>query len=154
MLPCLALLGSGHQQRGHATQSTTACPLAGSSYTHPPHVYAHGTRRTCCACHALMASTQQPLPLPPLQAMAALQERNEELTAHSEAQLAAQAAQAQEVKAEMETRLAATERKVYALTKERDALRKTGDKLADVNTLLKEKDDIIKQVRGGGRCRV
>jgi hypothetical protein len=48
--------------------------------------------------------------------------------------------------AELESRLAASERKVYALGKERDALRKSGDKLADASTLLKEKDDIIKQV--------
>lgn len=35
---------------------------------------------------------------------------------------------------------------VYALTKERDALKRGNEKLSDYNALLKEKDDIIKQV--------
>lgn len=43
---------------------------------------------------------------------------------------------------------------VYALTKERDALRKGAEKLADYSALIKEKDDIIKQVRGSGGCVV
>lgn len=35
---------------------------------------------------------------------------------------------------------------VYALTKERDALKRGTEKLADYGALLKEKDEIIKQV--------
>ena len=35
---------------------------------------------------------------------------------------------------------------VYALSKERDALRRGADKLSSTSELLKEKDDIIKQV--------
>jgi hypothetical protein len=35
---------------------------------------------------------------------------------------------------------------VYALTKERDALRKGSEKIADYSALIKEKDGIIKQV--------
>lgn len=35
---------------------------------------------------------------------------------------------------------------VYALTKERDALKRGNEKLADYSSLLKEKDGIIKQV--------
>ena len=38
---------------------------------------------------------------------------------------------------------------VYALTKERDALRKGSEKIADYSALIKEKDGIIKQV---SRC--
>jgi len=37
---------------------------------------------------------------------------------------------------------------VYALSKERDALRRGSDKLTSATDLLKEKDDIIKQVWG------
>lgn len=37
---------------------------------------------------------------------------------------------------------------VYALTKERDALRRGAEKLTSANDLLKEKDDIITQVCG------
>lgn len=36
---------------------------------------------------------------------------------------------------------------MYALTKERDALRKGSEKIADYSALIKEKDGIIKQVR-------
>lgn len=38
---------------------------------------------------------------------------------------------------------------VYAVSKERDALRKGAEKLADYGALIKEKDDIIKQVHRG-----
>lgn len=50
-------------------------------------------------------------------------------------------------RAEFEARLAASERKVYALSKERDALRRGNEKLATVTDLLKEKDAIISQAR-------
>jgi TATA element modulatory factor len=36
---------------------------------------------------------------------------------------------------------------VYALSKERDALRRGSDKLSSAAGLLKEKDDIIQQAR-------
>ncbi len=50
------------------------------------------------------------------------------------------------MRVEFESRLGAAERKVYALTKERDALRRGADKLNSVNDLVKEKDAIIQQV--------
>ena len=50
------------------------------------------------------------------------------------------------VQAECERRLGAAERKVYALAKERDALRRGSDKLSSAHDLLKEKDSIIAQV--------
>lgn len=39
---------------------------------------------------------------------------------------------------------------MYALTKERDALKKGSEKLADYGALIKEKDGIIKQVMEEG----
>lgn len=73
-----------------------------------------------------------------------MQARNEELVTKaakvSEEDMAA-------VQAECERRLGAAERKVYALAKERDALRRGSDKLSSANDLLKEKDNIIAQVR-------
>jgi hypothetical protein len=78
-----------------------------------------------------------------VQVVAGLQERNEQLALKS-AQLSE--ADYESIRSEFETRLAAAERKVYALTKERDALRKGAEKLADYGALIKEKDDIIKQV--------
>ena len=48
---------------------------------------------------------------------------------------------------EFEARLAASERKVYALTKERDALRRGSEKLSGLDDLLREKDSIITQAR-------
>lgn len=47
---------------------------------------------------------------------------------------------------EAEARLATAERKVYALTKERDALKRGSDKLSGMDDLVREKDAIIKQV--------
>lgn len=41
---------------------------------------------------------------------------------------------------------------VYALSKERDALRRGSDKLTSATDLLREKDDIIKQVRFVRQC--
>ncbi|XP_048328426.2 golgin candidate 5 isoform X2 [Ziziphus jujuba] len=59
--------------------------------------------------------------------------------------------------AEMETlreeyhqRVATLERKVYALTKERDTLRREQNKKSDAAALLKEKDEIITQVMAEG----
>ncbi|KAL0441518.1 UNVERIFIED_CONTAM: Golgin candidate 5 [Sesamum radiatum] len=47
---------------------------------------------------------------------------------------------------EYHQRVAALERKVYALTKERDTLRREHNKKSDAVALLKEKDEIISQV--------
>lgn len=47
---------------------------------------------------------------------------------------------------EYEVRLGASERKVYALTKERDMLKRGQEKLTSANDLIKEKDSIIAQV--------
>ena len=72
-----------------------------------------------------------------------MQVRNEELVVKaakvSEEDMAA-------VQAECGRRLGAAERKVYALVKERDALRRGSDKLSSAHDLLKEKDSIIAQV--------
>ena len=51
------------------------------------------------------------------------------------------------VRAEFEARLGAADRKVYALTKERDALRRGADRLNSAHDLVKEKDAIIQQAR-------
>ena len=72
-----------------------------------------------------------------------VQAKNEELVTKaakvSEEDMAA-------VQEECERRLGAAERKVYALVKERDALRRGSDKLSSAHDLLKEKDSIIAQV--------
>lgn len=45
--------------------------------------------------------------------------------------------------------------KVYALTKERDMLRREQSRKSDLSPLLKEKDEIIKQVMAeGNSCRL
>ena len=78
-----------------------------------------------------------------------VQARNEELVIKaakvSEEDMAA-------VQAECERRLGAAERKVYALVKERDALRRGSDKLSSAHDLLKEKDSIIAQVSAHLHC--
>ncbi|KAJ4952297.1 hypothetical protein NE237_029129 [Protea cynaroides] len=51
---------------------------------------------------------------------------------------------------EYHQRVAALERKVYALTKERDTLRREQNKKSDAAALLKEKDEIINQVMAEG----
>ena len=71
------------------------------------------------------------------------QARNEDL-ARSAAALSEQ--DAETMRLEFEARLGAAERKVYALTKERDALRRGAEKHASVADLVKEKDAIIQQV--------
>ncbi len=48
---------------------------------------------------------------------------------------------------EYEARLGAAERKVYALTKERDMLKRGQEKLTSATDLVKEKDSIIAQVQ-------
>ncbi len=59
----------------------------------------------------------------------------------------------EEVRADLEGRLAAAERRAYALAKERDALRRTADGMAAVNAQLAERDDTIKQVGLASRGR-
>ncbi|TVU00556.1 hypothetical protein EJB05_54019 [Eragrostis curvula] len=51
------------------------------------------------------------------------------------------------LKDEYHQRVATLERKVYALTKERDTLRREQNKKSDAAALLKEKDEIISQIR-------
>ncbi|XP_068647129.1 golgin candidate 5-like [Aristolochia californica] len=51
---------------------------------------------------------------------------------------------------EYHQRVASLERKVYALTKERDTLRREQSKKSDATALLKEKDEIISQVMAEG----
>ncbi|PKA62883.1 Golgin candidate 5 [Apostasia shenzhenica] len=51
---------------------------------------------------------------------------------------------------EYHQRVAALERKVYALTRERDTLRREQNKRSDATALLKEKDEIITQVMAEG----
>ncbi|XP_052181341.1 golgin candidate 5 isoform X1 [Diospyros lotus] len=51
---------------------------------------------------------------------------------------------------EYHQRVAALERKVYALTRERDTLRREQSKKSDAAALLKEKDEIINQVMAEG----
>ena len=48
---------------------------------------------------------------------------------------------------EFEARVGAAERKVYALSKERDMLRRNAEKLNSATDLVKEKDNIIAQVQ-------
>ena len=75
--------------------------------------------------------------------MKCMQARNEEL-ARKSAAVSEQDLEA--MRAEFHARMEAAERKVYALTKEREALRRGTDKLSSANDLLKEKDAIIQQV--------
>ncbi|KAK9865958.1 hypothetical protein WJX84_011519 [Apatococcus fuscideae] len=81
------------------------------------------------------------------QVMQALQRKNEEL-ARSKAKVSEE--DLETMRAEFEHRLAESTRKVYAITKERDALRRGSDKLSSVNELIKEKDSIIQQVMEEG----
>lgn len=71
-----------------------------------------------------------------------LQAKNEELARKS---AAISEEDLDSVRAEFEARLGVADRKVYALTKERDALRRGADKLNSANDLVKEKDAIIQQ---------
>lgn len=74
----------------------------------------------------------------------------EQLTQRNE-QLALKAVKVSEedlesLRSEFEQRLAAAERKCFQLQKEKDALRKTASKSADMDAIIKEKDDLAKQV--------
>ncbi|XP_073159474.1 golgin candidate 5 [Henckelia pumila] len=59
-------------------------------------------------------------------------------------------AEVESLREEYHQRVAALERKVYALTKERDTLRREQNKKSDAAALLKEKDEIISQVMAEG----
>ncbi|XP_030491769.2 golgin candidate 5 [Cannabis sativa] len=59
-------------------------------------------------------------------------------------------AEVETLREEYHQRVAALERKVYALTKERDTLRREQNRKSDAAALLKEKDEIITQVMAEG----
>ncbi|GAB4842243.1 hypothetical protein Ancab_012209 [Ancistrocladus abbreviatus] len=59
-------------------------------------------------------------------------------------------AEIESLREEYHQRVATLERKVYALTKERDTLRREQNKKSDAAALLKEKDEIISQVMAEG----
>ncbi|KAG8388344.1 hypothetical protein BUALT_Bualt02G0115900 [Buddleja alternifolia] len=59
-------------------------------------------------------------------------------------------AEIESLREEYHQRVAALERKVYALTKERDTLRREQSRKSDAAALLKEKDEIITQVMAEG----
>lgn len=59
-------------------------------------------------------------------------------------------AELETLREEYHQRVATLERKVYALTKERDTLRREQNKKSDAAALLKEKDEIINQVMAEG----
>ncbi|KAG8379970.1 hypothetical protein BUALT_Bualt07G0144900 [Buddleja alternifolia] len=59
-------------------------------------------------------------------------------------------AEIESLREEYHQRVAALERKVYALTRERDTLRREQSKKSDAAVLLKEKDEIISQVMAEG----
>ncbi|KAI3980188.1 hypothetical protein MKX01_033329 [Papaver californicum] len=59
-------------------------------------------------------------------------------------------AETEALREEYHQRVATLERKVYALTRERDTLRREQNKRSDVAALLKEKDEIITQVMAEG----
>ncbi|PIA64915.1 hypothetical protein AQUCO_00100406v1 [Aquilegia coerulea] len=59
-------------------------------------------------------------------------------------------AEVEVLREEYHQRVATLERKVYALTKERDTLRREQNKKSDAAALLKEKDEIINQVMAEG----
>ncbi|XP_059641956.1 golgin candidate 5 [Cornus florida] len=59
-------------------------------------------------------------------------------------------AEVESLREEYHQRVSALERKVYALTKERDTLRREHNKKSDAAALLKEKDEIINQVMAEG----
>ncbi|XP_062008397.1 golgin candidate 5 [Rosa rugosa] len=59
-------------------------------------------------------------------------------------------AEVESLREEYHKRVATLERKVYALTKERDTLRREQNKKSDAAALLKEKDEIITQVMAEG----
>lgn len=64
----------------------------------------------------------------------------------------AESDEALEAKKQLQSKIEAAERKIYALTKERDVLKRQNDGVGSTNSLLKEKDNMIKQVMEEGEA--
>ncbi|XP_010417789.1 PREDICTED: golgin candidate 5 [Camelina sativa] len=83
--------------------------------------------------------------------IAKLMHENEQLKSVSEdLKRKSNEAEVESLREEYHQRVATLERKVYALTKERDTLRREHNKKSDAAALLKEKDEIINQVMAEG----
>lgn len=83
--------------------------------------------------------------------IAKLMNENEQLKAVTEDfKRKSNEAEVESLREEYHQRVATLERKVYALTKERDTLRREQNKKSDAAVLLKEKDEIITQVMAEG----
>ncbi|KAL7152463.1 hypothetical protein ABFS83_04G098800 [Erythranthe nasuta] len=82
--------------------------------------------------------------------IAKLMNENEQLKAMIDLNRKTNEAETESLREEYLQRGAALERKVYALTKERDTLRREQNKKSDAAALLKEKDEIITQVMAEG----
>lgn len=83
--------------------------------------------------------------------IAKLMNENEQLKAVTEdLRRKSSDAEIESLREEYHQKVSALERKVYALTKERDTLRREHNKKSDAAALLKEKDEIITQVMAEG----
>lgn len=83
--------------------------------------------------------------------IAKLMNENEQLKAVTEdLRRKSNDAEVESLREEYHQKVASLERKVYALTKERDTLRREQNKKSDAAALLKEKDEIINQVMAEG----
>lgn len=83
--------------------------------------------------------------------IAKLMHENEQLkSATEDLKRKSNEAEVESLREEYHQRVATLERKVYALTKERDTLRREQNKKSDAAALLKEKDEIINQVMAEG----
>lgn len=83
--------------------------------------------------------------------IAKMMNENEQLKAALEdARRKSNEAEVESLREEYHQRVSTLERKVYALTKERDTLRREQNKKSDAAALLKEKDEIINQVMAEG----
>ncbi|XP_059290780.1 golgin candidate 5 isoform X1 [Lycium ferocissimum] len=83
--------------------------------------------------------------------IAKLMNENEQLKAVTEdLRRKSNDAEVESLREEYHQKVSALERKVYALTKERDTLRREQNKKSDAAALLKEKDEIINQVMAEG----
>ncbi|XP_042035994.1 golgin candidate 5-like isoform X2 [Salvia splendens] len=83
--------------------------------------------------------------------IARLMNENEQLkTVIDELKRKTNEAEIESLREEYHQRVAVLERKVYALTRERDTLRREQNKKSDAAALLKEKDEIINQVMAEG----
>lgn len=79
----------------------------------------------------------------------ALTKKNEELVL---AKAAVSEKDVEEMRKEFESRLTAAEKKVVALTKERDALRRPKKEVSNAEELLKQKDEEIRQIMDEGEA--